>query len=88
MSWEVWTVATEADDLDRAADLTRQQNEAAIEEVRRAARPEQAQLADGSWPFPDCEDCDEPIPAARLAMGRIRCVTCQSIRETERAQRR
>ena len=74
-------MAIEADDLDRAAELTRQQNDAAIEEVRRAARPEQVQLADGSWPFPNCDDCDEEIPPQRLALGRIRCVACQHIRE-------
>jgi len=29
----------------------------------------------------ECVDCDEPIKPARLAMGKIRCVDCQSRRE-------
>ena len=29
----------------------------------------------------DCVDCLEPIPAARLALGRVRCVECQERRE-------
>ena len=35
---------------------------------------------------PDCEDCDEPIPAARRKAypAAIRCVKCQSIFEGTR----
>lgn len=78
--------ATESDDLDRAADLTRQLNEAYIDDVRRRCKPEQLANPDGTWPHPDCEECDEPIPPLRLAMGRIRCVHCQARRERERRQ--
>lgn len=70
----------EADDLDVAAQLTQQLADAAVADVRRAAAPQQVQCIDGSWPNPECE-CGEPIPEARLRLGRIRCVDCQEILE-------
>lgn len=70
----------EADDLDVAAQLTQQLADAAVADVRRAAAPQQVQCKDGSWPNPECE-CGEPIPEARLRLGRIRCVDCQEILE-------
>ena len=80
-------MSTESDNLDRAADLTRQLADAAVEEVRRAARPQQVQNPDGSWPNPECE-CGEPIPEFRLLMGRIRCIYCQErLEATRRAYR-
>lgn len=66
----------EADDLDRAALLTQQMSDAAVEESQRAIAPQQVRRPDGSWPNPECE-CGEPIPEARLKLGRIRCVECQ-----------
>lgn len=66
-----------ADDLDRAAEVTQQLTQDSLERVQRAAAPEQTQNEDGSWPYPDCNLCDEPIPAARLALGKIRCIACQ-----------
>ena len=33
------------------------------------------------------EDCQVEIPAARLALGRIRCVTCQGLLEVRAAGR-
>jgi hypothetical protein len=76
---------TEADDLDRASDLTLALNDSAIEEVRRAARPEQVVGPDGKWPQTTCEDCEERIPAARLKLGKIRCIHCQGVLERRRA---
>ena len=70
----------EADDLDRAAELTLQLADAAVEEAQRAIAPQQVQLPDGSWPNPECE-CGEQIPEARLRLGRIRCVSCQEALE-------
>jgi len=48
---------------------------------------EQTRNPDGSWPTTECVDCDEPIKPARLAMGKIRCVDCQSRRERLQRQR-
>ncbi|MFN9030129.1 MAG: TraR/DksA C4-type zinc finger protein [Betaproteobacteria bacterium] len=31
-----------------------------------------------------CVDCEIEIPEARLAMGKVRCVDCQSLREKRR----
>ncbi len=73
-------MSQEADDLDRAAELTMQLADAAVVESQRAIAPQQVRLPDGSWPNPECE-CGEPIPEARLRLGRIRCVECQSILE-------
>jgi len=73
-------MSQEADDLDRAAELTLQLADAAVEEAQRAIAPQQVQLPDGSWPNPECE-CGDPIPEARLHLGRIRCVSCQEALE-------
>jgi len=74
---------SEADDIDRAADLAMQQNENFINEVRRAAQPEQSKV-NGEWKQKECEDCGDEIPLARLELGRIRCVGCQTVREFRR----
>lgn len=77
-------MTAEADNLDRAAALTQQLADAAVDEVRRAARPEQVQKPDGTWPSPDCE-CGEAIPEGRLALGKIRCIHCQVLLERRKA---
>ena len=77
-------MAAEADNLDRAATLTQQLADAAVDEVRRAALPEQVQRADGTWPSPDCE-CGEAIPEGRLVLGKIRCIHCQMVLERRKA---
>lgn len=40
-------------------------------------RPEKDPNFDGQH----CVECEDPIPAARLAMGRVRCVPCQTFKE-------
>ena len=76
----------EADDLDRASELTAAQTESYINFARRAARPEQEQI-DGVWPQPDCDDCGEEIPTERLTLGKIRCIFCQKALERRRSGR-
>lgn len=73
----------EADDLDNAAVLTQQLNDAYVASVRRKAAPEQAQNLDGSWPVTECE-CGEDIPLGRIALGKIRCIDCQQALERSR----
>lgn len=73
-----------ADDLDRAADLTRKLEEAALVEVRRAAAPQQVQNSDGTWPNPYCSECEAELSTFRLSLGRIRCVECQEALEKGR----
>lgn len=77
---------TDADILDQAATLTQTLTNAYVSNVRDAARPEQQQNADGSWPKTDCE-CGEPIPEGRLKLGKIRCIECQKDAEHERHSR-
>lgn len=72
------------DELDRAAHLTEMQNEAAVEEARWKARPEQERNPDGTWPTEVCVDCGDDIEPARLEMGKIRCFRCQSNLERNR----
>lgn len=78
---------TEADDLDRAADLTQAATDYAISEQIRKAQPEQVMRADGSWPVQLCVDCGDDLVMARLQMGRVRCVGCQSDVERWRGRR-
>jgi RNA polymerase-binding transcription factor DksA len=74
-------VTREADVLDQASELTQQLTDAFVRNVRGAARPEQVQNADGTWPHPICVECEDDIPPARLALGKIRCIHCQEDRE-------
>lgn len=73
-------MSREADQLDVAADLSRALAEAGVDEVRRRAKPEQVQGADGNWPISECVDCDTPL-GVRASLGKIRCIDCQSILE-------
>ena len=58
-----------------------------IVEVCQADAERRARGKSGPDPFdPEfdgfgCLDCDEPIPAPRLAMGKTRCVACQTLLE-------
>jgi hypothetical protein len=77
----------EADFLDEAGKLTATLTNAAISNVQDAAVPEQKRNADGTWPTTRCvgpttgDECGEDIPQARLALGKIRCLDCQGMRE-------
>lgn len=51
-----------------------------VQKARPGADPDQA----ASYPIPDCVGCDDPIPLARLKMGRIRCTGCQARKENPR----
>ena len=72
----------EADDLDRASELTQALTDIYVAGTRRKAQPEQEQGQDGSWPITDCE-CGEPL-GLRMTLGKIRCIECQQDLEQER----
>ena len=74
------------DEVDRANDLAERENAHLLYQVRKKAGAQQEPLADGSYPFPDCHDCAEPIEPGRLKLGRIRCFSCQE--DLERSGRR
>jgi hypothetical protein len=82
----------EPDEVSRANELAMRDTAEHISRVRAAVQPErvpdghggfiyQRADADGNYPFPDCVDCEDPIPSVRLGMGRIRCVGCQTRKE-------
>jgi len=62
-----------ADKLDQASDLQQALNEQARARNDVAMRPQEHKNFNGE----DCVECWEPIPAERLAMGKVRCVICQ-----------
>ncbi|HDR9103584.1 TraR/DksA C4-type zinc finger protein [Paraburkholderia sp. A3RO-2L] len=66
-----------ADPIDEAAALAATLTEGAIAAARRANAPETHPDFDGET----CIDCGDDIPKERLALGKIRCVHCQTIKE-------
>ena len=66
-----------SDNLDIAAELQQLLNDAGLEKIRRLAAPETHPDFDGKH----CLECDEPIPAARLKLFKVRCILCQTLKE-------
>jgi hypothetical protein len=66
-----------SDNLDKAAELQQLYNDANIARVRAAAAPETNPDFDGET----CVACGTDMIPERLAMGRIRCVLCQTAKE-------
>lgn len=66
-----------SDIIDEASALEASLTEAAIAAVRKANGPETHPDFDGE----SCLDCGDTIPENRLALGKIRCVHCQSRKE-------
>jgi len=75
------------DPVDQASEVEAKFRDKALEECRRRNVQEQTRNPDGTWPTTECVDCGEPIQPARLALGRVRCVDCQSRRERMQRQR-
>ena len=72
--------------LDRASELAGRYADEGVAHIQKQAAPQQVQREDGSWPYPECIECGEDIPEARLKLGRIRCVGCQEAFEKHRNQ--
>lgn len=70
-----------ADLIDHACHITDMHNQRSVEAARGKSAPEQVRRADGSWPVTECIDCTEELNAARLLMGRVRCIACQTAKE-------
>lgn len=66
-----------ADKMDSATRVERMETEGNVRRARGLSKPEQVQNEDGSWPITECVTCEDDIPAARLELGKIRCVICQ-----------
>lgn len=69
-----------SDNLDQAADMQDAMNNAGIAAAASRVAPERHPLFDGE----NCIKCGNEIPAVRLAHGKIRCVTCQTVLEKRR----
>ena len=67
-------MADHADVADNFIDLFRSDAEA---KARGRSAPEFDAAFDGSH----CVECEDEIPAPRLALGKVRCVPCQQLRE-------
>ena len=65
------------DEVDQAAMIQLAEQARAMAEVRAKTAPETHPDFDGET----CIDCTDELPKERLAMGRIRCVHCQTILE-------
>ena len=73
-----------SDEIDRANYIADLANQEAVKHYSLLAAPEQKQDESGAWETEECVDCGEDIPAERLALGKVRCVHCQSTLETRR----
>ena len=74
------------DPLDAGAELTQRLNEDATAIVCAEAAPKIVRNADGTWPYTDCVECDEPIGEPRLDLGYNTCIECAKRLESKRKQ--
>ena len=68
--------------MEAASETERLHREAAIAAASSAERMPAGTKFDGLHCIE--EDCGDEIPAARLAQGKFRCVTCQTLKERRR----
>lgn len=67
--------------IDQANQITEEFTASHIHRIQQRNKPEQVQNPDGSWPHTECIDCEDPIPEGRLALGKVRCIDCQELKE-------
>ena len=67
-----------------AAAREQRERDAGVAAAAKAIRPETHPEFDGK----NCVECDNPIPSLRLAMGKVRCVFCQTTKEKLNAHTR
>lgn len=78
-----------ADPIDESQETTQLFLDADVKRVRDAAAPQSHPEFDGKhcvglWQ----QACGEKIPAARLKLGRVRCVACQEVIDAHARQYR
>lgn len=66
--------------FEMAERLEQAQRDMAIRNASNRMAPEKHPDFDGA----NCVRCEEPIPVARLLLGKVRCVDCQSLMEKYR----
>lgn len=73
--------------FEHAAQLEEQVRERGIKRAQLAVLPEKdLRYANGDLIYPEfdgtaCIACGDDIPEGRLALGKVRCVICQTIKE-------
>lgn len=67
------------DEADQASMFQMAETEKALAEIRNRVAPETHPDFDGKT----CVECGEKIPKARLNLGKVRCVHCQSALEVK-----
>jgi len=70
-----------ADLIDEAGRITHMHNQHYIAAARAKSAPEQVRSEDGTWPVTECVECSAELNHARLLMGRVRCIACQTDKE-------
>lgn len=75
-----------SDPLDQASRLEELTTAYLLAQQLGKSNPEQYSLPNGQWPTTDCVDCDLPIEAGRLTLGKVRCFHCQSDKEKREAR--
>lgn len=89
-----------ADPIDQACAVEQRMRDNDLAVARALSKPEQEPMRaldlDGKpltddegmpvmvWGITECVDCDDDIPPARLALGKVRCVVCQGKLEKRR----
>ena len=71
-----------ADIIDEANALATALTDGAISNARLAAAPESHPDFDGV----SCVECGDTIPDGRLALGKVRCIACQTTLEHHKRQ--
>lgn len=69
-----------SDPNDEATEIETAARQLAIQQAQDKNKPQSHPDFDGE----SCLECGEEIPLARLKMGKIRCVYCQSASENKR----
>lgn len=71
-----------ADEIDDAQTVNELHQEVSLAEARAKTAPETHPDFDGKH----CVECGEEIPPGRLALGKVRCVECQTVIEKKAKQ--
>lgn len=69
------------DPLAYASHLEERERQAAIAVHRANSKPEQEPNEYGEFEITECVDCGEDIGEFRVSLGKVRCITCQELKE-------
>ena len=75
-----YSIDKAADPIDQASNLEILHTDRSIAKARLGAKPEQVCI-NGVWETESCVDCGDGIEHERLEMGKVRCFSCQDLKE-------